>query len=158
LTRPLQILLADLFLAVAGLFLAACGRPVASSSVAPSDMAPPDAFQCVMQTFQALGFQRTMYDQGDLRTSARKVNPKITFSNTQFRKTWDRLDVDVQAGSTGTGINVQATTEAEYFSQNGKNFERLSPSPEVQQAAEQLQARCGTASSTRSDSVPAAQQ
>jgi hypothetical protein len=165
LTRPSQILVADLFLAVAGLFLAvaglflaACGRPVASSSVAPSDMAPPDAFQCVMQTFQALGFQRTMYDQGDLRTSARKENPKITFSNTQFRKTWDRLEVDVQTGSTGTGINVQAVTEAEYFSQNGKNFERLSPSPEVQQAAQQLRARCAAAGSSRSDSVPAAQQ
>jgi hypothetical protein len=151
LTRLSQIL-------IAGLFLAACGRPVASSSVVPSQLAPPDAFQCVMQVFQQLGFQRTMYDQSDLRTSAKKVNPNITFSNTQFRKTWDRLDVDVKAGGTGTGINIQAVTEAEYFSQNGKNFERLSPSPEVQQAAQQLQTRCATGSSSRSDSVPAAQQ
>jgi hypothetical protein len=151
LTRLSQIL-------VACLFLAACGRPVASSSVIPSQLAPPDAFQCVMQVFQQLGFQRTMYDKDELRTSARKVNPKITFSNTQFRKTWDRLDVDVQTGSTGTGINVQAATEAEYFSQNGKNFERLSPSPEVQEAAGQLQTRCAAANSSRSDSVPAAQQ
>jgi len=40
-----------------------------------------------MKTFQVLGFERTMYDQDELRTSARKENPKITFSNTQFRKT-----------------------------------------------------------------------
>jgi hypothetical protein len=120
-------------------------------------MAPPDAFQCVMQAFQALGFQRTMYDQGDLRASAKRVNPKITFSNTQFRKTWDRLDVDVQTESTGTGINIQAVTEAEYFSENGKNFERLSPSPEVQESARQLQRRCSVTSSIRSDSVPPAQ-
>jgi hypothetical protein len=111
-----------------------------------------------MQGFKALEFERTTYDEGDLRTSAKKVNPKITFSNTQFRKTWDRLDVVVQTGTAGTGIDIQAITEAEYFSQNGKNFQRLSPSPEVQEAARQLEARCSGPSSSRSDSVPAAQQ
>jgi hypothetical protein len=111
-----------------------------------------------MDAFRVLGFQRTMYDQGDLRTSAKKVNPKITFSNNQFRNTWDRLDVDVQAESTGTGINIQAVTEAEYFSENGKNLERLSPSPEVQEAARQLGRRCIVTSSIQHDSVPTAQQ
>jgi hypothetical protein len=110
-----------------------------------------------MQAFRALDFQRTMYDEGDLRTSAKKENPKITFSNTQFRKTWDRLDVEIHAESAGTGIHIQAITEAEYFSQNGKNFQRLSPSQEVQEATHQLEARCGGPSSSRSDSVPPAQ-
>jgi hypothetical protein len=93
-----------------------------------------------------------------LRTSARKENPKITFSNTQFQKTWDRLDARIQAANTGTAIDLTAITEAEYFSQNGKNFERLSPSDEVRQAAEQLQKRCAQVSPATEDSVPQATQ
>jgi hypothetical protein len=140
------------------LLIVACGRPVATSSVAPSRLPPPEAFQCVMKTFQALRFQRTTYDQDELRTSAKRENPKITFSNTQFRKTWDRLDVDVKPGTAGTEIDIVTITEAEYFSQNGKNFERLSPSPEVQQAARELRTRCGESAPISTDSAPSAQQ
>jgi hypothetical protein len=111
-----------------------------------------------MKAFQALGFQRTMYDRDELRTSARKENPKITFSNTQFRKTWDRLDVHVRAGTTGTDLDIATVTEAEYFSQSGKNFERVTPSPEVQQAARELQTRCRESGPTPADSAPPAQQ
>ena len=139
------------------LLLVACGRPTATSSVAPSRLAPPDAFQCVMKTFQTLEFQRTMYDNDDLRTSARRENPKITFSNTQFRKTWDRLDVQVRPGTTGTELDVLSVTEAEYFSQNGKNFRQLPPSPEVQQAAAELRTRCSEPATIPTDSIPAAQ-
>jgi ABC-type glycerol-3-phosphate transport system substrate-binding protein len=140
------------------LIVAACGKPTATLSVTPSQLAPPDAFKCVMSGLQSLGFQRTMFDQDELRTSARKENPKITFSNTQFQKTWDRLDARVQAANTGTAIDITAFTEAEYFSQNGKNFERLSPSDEVRQAAEELQKRCAQASPATDDSVPQATQ
>jgi hypothetical protein len=111
-----------------------------------------------MKAFQALGFQRTMYDRDELRTSARKENPKITFSNTQFRKTWDRLDVHVRAGTTGTDLDIATVTEAEYFSQNGKNFERVTPSPEAQQAARDLQTRCRESEPIPADSAPPAQQ
>ena len=140
------------------LLLVACGRPVATSSVAPSQLPPPDAFQCVMKTFQVLGFQRTMYDQDELRTSARKENPKITFSSTQFRKTWDRLDVDVRTGTASTDMDIVSVTEAEYFSQNGKNFQRLPASAEVQEAAREIQKRCGGPASSVGDSVPPAPQ
>jgi len=111
-----------------------------------------------MKTFQVLGFQRTMYDQDELRTSARRENPKITFSNTQFRKTWDRLDVDVRTGTTGTAIDFVTVTEAEYFSQNGKNLQRVPPSAEVQEAAREIQKRCGGAAPSVGDSVPPAPQ
>jgi hypothetical protein len=111
-----------------------------------------------MRTFQVLRFQRTTYDQDALRTSAKRENPKITFSNTQFRKTWDRLDVDVRPGPTGTDIDIVTVTEAEYFSQNGKNLQRLPPSPEVQQAAQELRKRCGESAPIPADSAPSAQQ
>jgi hypothetical protein len=140
------------------LLVAACGRPMETSSVAPSRLAPPEAFQCVMKTFQRLGFQRTMYDQDELRTSGRKENPGITFSNTQFRKTWDRLDVRVSAGTASTEIAVASVTEAEYFRQTGKSLDRLSPSPEVQAAATELQSRCSDSAEVRADSVPKADQ
>ena len=132
----------DLLLASALLFVA-CGRTVATSSVVQTQLAPPVAFSCVMGEFDTLGFQRTMYDKDELRTSAKKVNPKITFSNTQFRKAWDRLEVEVKPGTTGTDLNVVATTVAEYFSQNGQNFSPLPPTQEVQEAARAVQQKCG---------------
>ena len=125
--------------------VAACGHTIATSSVSVSQLAPRDAFQCVMKQFEELGFQRTMYDKDDLRTSARKVNPKITFSNVQFRKTWDRLDVQVRPGATGTDVNVTATTVAEYFSQNALNYNYLPPTDDVKQAAQTVQRACSSA-------------
>jgi hypothetical protein len=98
-----------------------------------------------MNTMKAIGFQRTMYDENDRRTSGRRENPNITFSSTQFRKTWDRLDVQVLAGSSGTEVQVLPVTEAEYFSQNGKNLQALTPSDDVQAAARKLQRDCGGA-------------
>ena len=124
--------------------------------VAPSQLPPATAFQCVMKAFKDLGFQRTMYDEDELRTSARKENPKITFSNTQFRKTWDRLDVDIHPGTAGTELEILTVTEAEYFSQTGKILEQLPPTPEVQQAARDLQARCNGSTPVQPDSVPPA--
>jgi hypothetical protein len=131
---------APLFASVA--LLAGCGHAIATSSVSESQLAPRDAFQCVMKQFEELGFQRTMYDKDELRTSARKVNPKITFSNVQFRKTWDRLDVQVRAGATGTDVNVTSTTVAEYFSENAQNYNALPPTDDVKQAAQTLQRAC----------------
>ena len=125
------------------LLLAACGRTLATSSVAQTQLAPPVVFRCVMKEFETLGFQRTMYDVDELRTNAKKVNPKITFSDTQFRKTWDRLEAEVKPGTTGTDLNVVATTVAEYFSQNGQNFSSLPPSQEVQEAARAVREKCG---------------
>ena len=123
--------------------LAACGRAIATSSVSESQLAPPDAFKCVMDQFQKLKFQRTSYDTDALRTSARRVNPKITFSNVQFRNTWDRLDVQIQVGARGTDVNVTATTVAEYFSQNAQNYNALPPSDYVKEAAQAVQQACG---------------
>ena len=39
--------------------LAGCGRAIATSSVSESQLAPADAFQCVMKEFETLGYQRT---------------------------------------------------------------------------------------------------
>ena len=131
-------------LVASAVLLAACGHTIASSFVAQSQLAPPDAFQCVMKEFEIMGYQRTSYDKSALRTSAHQVNPKITFSNTQFRRTWDRLDVQVQAGAGGTDVNVTALTEAEYFGQQGPTFSRLEPTADVKQAAATLQQACSS--------------
>jgi hypothetical protein len=109
-----------------------------------------------MKAFRDLGFQRTMYDEEDLRTSARKENPTINFSNPQFRKAWDRLDVDIGPGAAGTEMEILTVTEAEYFNQTGKVLEQLPPSAEVHQAARDVQARCNGSSPVQPDSVPAA--
>jgi hypothetical protein len=109
-----------------------------------------------MKAFKDLGFQRTMYDEEDLRTSARKENPTFTVSSTQFRKAWDRLDVDIGPGAAGTEVEILTVTEAEYFSQTGKILEQLPPSAEVQQAARAVQARCNGSTPVQPDSVPAA--
>lgn len=124
--------------------------------MAPTQLPPEAAFRCAMKAFQELGFQRTMYDEEDLRTSARKVNPAITFSNTSWRKTWDRLDVEVEQGQPGIALNILSVTEAEYFSQQGKLLEQIAPSPEVQEAARKLESRCSGAVPFSPDSVPPA--
>jgi hypothetical protein len=141
---------------VSVLLIAACGRPTATSAIAPSQLPPAEAFQCAMKAFRDLGFQRTMYDEDEFRTSARKENPKITFSNTQFRKTWDRLDVKIQPGAAGTELEILKVTEAEYFTQTGKSLNQLPPSAEVEQAARDLQARCNGSTPVQPDSVPPA--
>jgi hypothetical protein len=97
-----------------------------------------------------------MYDEEELRTSARKVNPAITFSNTAWRKTWDRLDVDVKQEQSGIALNILTVTEAEYFSQQGKLLEQIAPSGEVQEAARKLESRCSGAVPVSQDSVPSA--
>jgi hypothetical protein len=125
--------------------LASCGRAIATSSVSESQLAPPDALKCVMDQFNQLKFQRTSYDTDEFRASARRVNPKITFSNVQFRKTWDRLDVEIRPGAKGTDVNVTASTVAEYFSQNAQNYNSLPPSNEVKLAAETVQRACSSA-------------
>ena len=141
-----------MLLLASAVLLAACGRAIATSSVSQSQLAPPDALKCVMDQFQKLKFQRISYDTDAFRTSARRVNPKITFSNVQFRKTWDRLDVEIRPGAKGTEVNVTATTVAEYFSQNALNYNTLPPSDEVKEAAQAVQGACSS-----SATVPPAQ-
>jgi hypothetical protein len=109
-----------------------------------------------MKAFKELGFQRTMYDEEELRTSARRENPKITFSNTQWRKTWDRLDVRISRGDGGAALNLVSGTDAEYFSQTGKILQPLAASEDVQEAAGRLEQRCNGVIPVSPDSVPPA--
>lgn len=123
---------------------AACGRTLVSSLDTRSTMPPPDAFDCVMKAFEAEGFKRMSYDKDALRTTARRVNPKITFSNVQFQKAFDVLEVDIGSGASGeTEMKVLASTVAEYFSQAGQVFETQKTSAEAQEAARTIAARCG---------------
>ena len=124
--------------------LAGCGRTMISSLDAPSTLTPPDAFDCVMKAFEAEGFRRTTYDKDEFRTSARRVNPKITFSNVQFQKAYDVLEVDINSGASGeTQMKVKASTVAEYFSQRGQVFETQATSADAQEAARTIASRCG---------------
>ena len=138
------------------LLLAACGRAASTASTAPTQLAPEEAFRCVMKGFQELRFQRTMYDEEELRTSARRENPKITFSDTRWRKTWDRLDVQVSRGEKGALLEIKSLTEAEYFTQVGKLLEPVPTSKEVQEAAQKLESRCTRSMPVSPDSVPPA--
>ncbi len=124
--------------------LAACGHAIATASVSESQLAPPDAFQCVMKEFDIMGYQRTSYDKDALLTKARKVNPKITFSNVQFRRGWDLLEVQVRAGATGTDLKVTPSTAAEYFGQTGPILNQLETSAEAKEAAATLQRVCSS--------------
>jgi hypothetical protein len=122
--------------------LAACGSSIAKSSTTQSQMTPPDALQCVLKQFEQLGYQRTMYDKGAFRAAGRKENPKITFSNTQFRKTWDRLEVEIGPGASGTDLKVTPSTAAEYFGQTGTVYDQLKTSDDATEAAKAVQQSC----------------
>ena len=123
---------------------AACGPTLASSLDTRSTLAPPDAFACVMKAFEAEKFKRISYDNDELRTTARRENPKFRVSNIQFQKAFDQLDVDVGSGAGGeTELKVSASTVAEYFSQAGQTFETMKASAEAQDAARSIASRCG---------------
>ncbi len=123
---------------------AACGPTLVSSLDTRSTLAPPDAFDCVMKAFEAEGFRRMSFDKDELRTTARRVNPKYSVSNVQFQKAFDQLDVDIESGANGeTEMKVSASTVAEYFSQAGQIFEPRQTSAEAKEAARTLAARCG---------------
>jgi len=149
LTRSVAIL--------ASLGIVACGSSIAKPTTTASQLAPPDALQCVMKQFEQLGYQRTMYDKDEFRTSGRKVNPKITFSNVQFRRTWDRLDVEIGPGASGTEVKVTPSTAAEYFGQTGPNYTQLKTSDEAAQAAAAVQQVCRAAAPPAPPSGPAPQ-
>jgi hypothetical protein len=122
--------------------LAGCGSNIAKSSTSQSQLAPADALQCVLNQFEQIGYQRTMYDKGEFRASGRKVNPKITFSNVQFRKTWDRLDVEIAPGTGGTDLKVTPSTAAEYFGQTGTFYNQLKTSDAAVAAAKGVEQAC----------------
>jgi hypothetical protein len=141
-------------LVASALLLAACGHAIATSSVSQSQLAPPEALKCVLQQFELLKFQRTSYDTDRYRASAHRVNPKITFSNVQFRKTWDRLDVEIGAGAAGTDVRVTPSTVAEYFSQTGPTYNQLKTSEDADQAAGTIQRACSTAAPAAAAPAP----
>jgi hypothetical protein len=139
---------------LASLGIVACGPSIAKPTTSESQLAPPDALQCVMKQFEQLGYQRTMYDKDEFRTSGRKVNPKITFSNVQFRRTWDRLDVEIGPGTSGTEVKVTPSTAAEYFGQTGPNYTQLKTSDEAAHAAAVVQQACRVAAPAAPPSGP----
>jgi hypothetical protein len=133
------------------LLAAACGRSFSTPSTSQIQLAPADALKCVLDQFKKLGFQRISYDTDEFRASGRRVNPKITVSDVQFRKTWDRLDIEITPGASGTELEVTPSTAAEYFSQAGQRYNQLETSKEAQEAAATIQRECSNASP---DAIP----
>jgi hypothetical protein len=129
-------------LPVCALLTVACGRTIAMSSKTESKLAPPDAYKCVTKQLDTLGFERTSHDDKEFRLTARKVNPKITFSSPTFQRTWDQLEAQAVAGPAGTELQMKASTAAQYFVQTGLVLNELSPSDDVKQAAQELMRRC----------------
>ena len=126
------------------LLLAGCGQTVASSANVRSTMPPPEAFDCVLKAFEAEGFKRSSYDKDELRASARRQNEKVQLSNTQFRRGWDVLEVDIASGASGeTELNIKASTVVEFFSQQGPVFETRETSREATEAATTITQQCG---------------
>jgi hypothetical protein len=128
----------------AALVLSACGRTIAETSAASSQMGPADAFKCVLDGFKTQGYSRTSYDTDKLEAKARKPNPKITISNVQFRRAYDMLDVTVKPAANGeTRLDVTAKTAAEFFNQAGTYLQPLKTTDEAKAAAQALAQRCG---------------
>ena len=125
------------------LLVSACGRTMVAALDAQSALPPPDAFQCVMKAFEAEGFKRTSYDKEEMRTTARRVNPKIRISNVQFQKAYDILEVDIAAGTDGqTELDIVASTAAELFTQRGPELEAMQTTAEARAAARTIAELC----------------
>jgi hypothetical protein len=96
----------------------------------------------VTKQLDTLGFERTSHDDKEFRLTARKQNPKITFSSPQFQRTLDRIEAHAVAGPAGTELQLTASTVAQYFAQTGLIYNELSPSDDVKRAAQELLHRC----------------
>lgn len=129
-------------LPVCAVLTVACGPTIATSAKTESKLAPPDAYKCVTKQLDTLGFERTSHDDKEFRLTARKENPKITFSSPQFQKTLDRIEAQAVAGPTGTELHVKATTVAQYFAQTGLIYNELSPSDDAKRAAQTILSKC----------------
>src|SRR4051812_26736288 len=124
------------------LLTVACGPTITTTAKTQSRLAPPDAYKCVTKQLDTLGFDRTSHDDQDLRLTARKENPKITFSSPQFQKTLDMIEAQAVNGPTGTELNVKASTSAQYFSQTGLIYNQLSTSDDAKRAAQTILSKC----------------
>jgi hypothetical protein len=135
-------------LTVTMLGVAACVRAIATPVVSQSELQPGDAFECVLQQFEQLGFARTMYDKSDFRTSAKKPNPNISYSDLQFRGAWDRLEVQAKPDPNGARLKITPSTFAEYYGHTGPRYSQLSTSDGATQAANAIQRACSTAAAS----------
>ena len=96
-----------------------------------------------MKAFRDLGFQRTMYDEQDLRTSARKENTKISFLEHPVPQGLGSARRGHRAGAAGTEVEILMVTESEYFGPDGKD-PRTAPAQRrgARTAPAMFQARC----------------
>jgi hypothetical protein len=132
-------------LMAAVLVLGACSRTLATPLSARTSASPQDTFDCIKRQLPALDYERTSYDDSELRISARKIDPRARRPDVQFRRVLHKLEVDVETEADGqSNIQVLARTFAEYSTQRGPTEVEETASEEVVAVARQLQQRCSS--------------
>jgi hypothetical protein len=127
------------------LVLGACSGRLAVPLSAPTSASPQDTYDCIKRQVGALDYQRTSYDDDELRISARKIDPRARRPDVQFRRVLHKLEIDVETEPDGQStIQVLARTFAEYSTQRGPTEVEEKASEEVVAAARQLQQRCSS--------------
>jgi hypothetical protein len=125
------------------LLLVACAQRYAAPASAQTSAAPEETFECVKRQMSSLGYKQSSVDVDEHRISGTKIDVEARRADTQFRRLFDRLDVEVAPQADGqTGIQVQARTFAEYTTQRGPTEVEEKASDDVKAAAQKLLEKC----------------
>jgi len=141
-TRP------HLALAATATLLAGCSGTLFRTSSVVSPAGPDEVYACVQTQLQKQGFQRVQYDVTRRYINAQKVDPSEHRSDGLYRKTVNRLDVQVTTEATGTGLQVKARTFDEMDSQRGPVQEERAVTNQALLEAQELTRACSGPSPT----------
>jgi hypothetical protein len=131
-------------LLIGAFVLAGCGQKSFSAPVTGRTSAgPEETYACVKKQLGELGYKQTSNDVSDFRVTANKFDYKTRRADVQFRRMVEKLAVSVAAESDGqTGIQVVASTFAEYNTHRGPTEVEEKASSQASADAAQLIERC----------------
>jgi hypothetical protein len=115
---------------------------ISSAADVPSPVA--DAFACLRQQIQTVGYSQRSLDVVEHRVTAQRFDDTVQRPDVHFRRMVDVLEFQVGAGpSGGSSIKVESKTFAEYMSQQGRTFEQEATSESVRATGQAVLAACG---------------
>jgi PBP1b-binding outer membrane lipoprotein LpoB len=125
------------------LLLSGCAQTLSTPASTRASAGPEETFDCVKQQFKELGYKQTSIDVDQRRISGTKIDEKSRRADTQFRRMFDKIEVEVAPQADGqTRIDTRGRTFAEYTTQRGPTEVEERASEEVKTATQQLLERC----------------
>ncbi len=123
--------------------LLACGGNIYHGQASQTATAPGDVYTCARTELRQLGYQERSHDDLDFRVVAERIDDTVRRPDTQFRRLFDRMIVEIAPDAAGsTRMVIEAHTFAELQTQRGQTFDEESVRPKAKADAQALAQRC----------------